>query len=202
MLAGSLLPEWLSAEDAERLFPTPQQTAGPFYPVPEIAKQTHNDVDLTRKFPKDEIAKGEVVQVGGQILSTTGAPLKGTIVEIWQASTAGRYNHPRDRNPVPLDNKFQFWGRMITGEDGKYAFKTIRPGEYPGRSPHIHYRVIAAGHRELFTQMYFAEFGRKNTADFIYKSLSRQGRNSVTVEFNKAADKVAAGNFDVVMDKT
>ncbi len=197
---GLILPAHLLAAD-QTCVPTPAQTSGPFYPVPEIARQEVHDTDLTRRFEKDELAKGEILTVGGQVRDRDCRPIKGAIVEIWQASTSGRYNHERDRNPAELDENFQYWGRMTTGEEGKYSFRTIKPGEYPGRTPHIHFRVIVPGQRDLITQMYFESEGRSNAKDGIYRRLSRTERNQVTVAFARAdkKDDAKSGTFDVVI---
>ena len=188
---------------AETLPVTPTQTAGPFYPIPPISQQKFKDTDLTRKLGDDEVAKGELIVVEGKILDTNGQPIKNAVVEVWQAGTSGKYNHPRDDNQVPLDNNFQYWGTTLTDQNGSYSFKTIKPGEYPGRSPHIHYHVAAAGFRRMLTQMYFAQEGKANAKDFIYRNLSKKARDQVTVEFEKCKQLKdgTRGNFDVVLAK-
>ncbi len=57
--------------------------------------------------------------------------LAGAMVEIWQANRHGRYSHERDPNPAPLDPNYQGWAQIVTGDDGGYAFRTIKPGAYP-----------------------------------------------------------------------
>ena len=115
--------------------PTPPETEGPFYPETSIEKQLFNDTDLIRKMGDHEAAKGQPTRVFGKVQDQSGRPIKGAIVEVWQACASGRYNHARDNNnPSLLDNNFQFWGRSITAGDGKYSFKTIIPGKYPGRN--------------------------------------------------------------------
>lgn len=197
-VAGGLA-RWTVAE--EQKLATPQQTAGPYYPIPAISKQKHSDNDLTRKLGEDQVAKGEVLAISGRVIDRAGKPLTGAVVEVWQASTDGRYNHPRDKNPTPLDKNFQYWGRMSADEEGRYAFKTIKPGEYPGRTPHIHFRVLAPQYRELLTQAYFADEAKKNAKDGIYRRLSRAERDAVTMELSKTSDKdkPRAGQFEIVL---
>ncbi len=179
---------------------TPSQTPGPFYPQPAIKDQKFHDTDLVRKMDKDVAAMGEEIKIDGVIRDVTGKPVENAVVEIWQACASGRYNHARDNNPAKLDDKFQYWGVGKTGEDGWYSFRTIRPGEYPGRTSHVHCRVLAPGFRGVVTQMYFADRGARNARDFIYNSLSKPDRNAVTVEFAKATDaKVPNGTFDLVL---
>ena len=186
---------------------TPQQTEGPFYPKPTIEQQLFNDTDLRRKLDNHAFARGQDCQINGTILDRKGKPVRNSVVEIWQACASGRYNHSRDNeNQALLDNNFQFWGRAITGEDGKYSFKTIIPGKYPGRTArHIHYRVQAQGFKRCSTQCYFSEYGDDNRRDGIYSSLDRKGREQLTVELDKSAagkDKsrsLWSGKFDLVL---
>lgn len=205
------LPGWVLGKNMlwvpQELPLTPMQTEGPFYPETTIEQQLHNDTDLTRKLDNHELAKGRIVVVSGIIQDRGGRPLRGAVVEAWQACASGRYNHSRDsENPSLLDNNFQFWGRVVTGEDGRYAFKSIIPGKYPGRNGrHIHFRVDADGFKRLSTQCYFDEYGEDNARDGIYMSLTREERGLVTVELDKpkAAEgkkpKPWNGTFDMVL---
>ena len=167
---------------------TPDQTEGPFYPEVDIEKQLHNDTDLIRKLSDHEAARGQQIVVSGIVRNKRGEPINGSVVEVWQACASGRYNHSLDddgRNK--LDNNFQFWGRTITGKDGRYSFHTIIPGKYPGRfGRHIHYRIDAAGYRRLTTQCYFDQFGKDNARDGIYSDLTRKERQLVTIQVDKS----------------
>ena len=210
--AGATLafPGWVLGKNSlwmpEELPVTPTQTEGPFYPETSIEKQLFSDTDLIQKLGGHEYAKGQPVAITGTVRDRSGRPLPGAVVEIWQACATGRYNHSRDnRNPALLDNNFQFWGRAITAGDGKYFFKTIIPGKYPGRTGrHIHYRIDSEGFKRLSTQSYFADFGEDNMRDGIYKRLSPKERKLVTVEFDKPKSDDGKtnpwrGNFDIVL---
>ncbi|MEM1110262.1 MAG: protocatechuate 3,4-dioxygenase [Pseudomonadota bacterium] len=139
---------------------TPGQVEGPFYPVDTRGER---DVDLTQLEGHAEAAKGESIIVRGTVLGRRGEALPGAVVDIWQANQHGRYNHPRDPNPAPLDPDFQGWGIMKTSRQGEYGFKTIKPGAYPlaplggrgWRCRHIHFKVSCPGYQPLTTQMYF-----------------------------------------------
>lgn len=138
---------------------TPAQTEGPFYPSRD---QADKDADLTRIEGQDGVALGEVVEIEGQVLDASGAPIADAVVDVWQANSAGRYAHERDPNPAPLDPNFQGWAVMTTGADGGYRFRTVKPGAYPvtgdwSRPPHIHFKVSRRGYREVTTQMYFQD---------------------------------------------
>lgn len=143
--------------------PTPRQMEGPYYPPKaQIDAQTDKDNDLTVVKGQTGQATGRVVYVMGQVRDVRCRPIEGAVVEIWQASEQGRYRHPRDtQNPAPLDPQFQYWGTYTTDKEGRYLFKTIKPGAYPigrggVRPSHIHFKVTHRDFREFITQMYFA----------------------------------------------
>src|SRR3954451_18797060 len=139
---------------AATLLPTPQQTAGPFYP---LSLPADSDNDLVQVTGHNGTEKGTVSYVTGHILDPEGRPLSGARVEIWQCDTNGRYHYVRDdRADTPLDDNFQGYGRTVADETGGYRFRTIRPVPYPGRSPHIHFAVSGPGLPRFTTQMYVA----------------------------------------------
>jgi protocatechuate 3,4-dioxygenase beta subunit len=136
--------------------PTSEQSMGPFYPV---AKPADRDADLTVIQGKLGKAKGQVLYLMGQVMDLKGKPVPGAQIEIWQANTFGKYTHPGDRNPAPLDPNFEGYGLFITDQTGRYRFKTIKPAPYPAtadwvRPPHIHFQITTKTNR-FVTQMYF-----------------------------------------------
>ena len=120
-----------------------------------------HDHDLTAQHDGEPL--GERIFVHGRVLDEDGRPVRGALVEVWQANAAGRYQHKVDNHDAPLDPNFSGAGRMITDEDGRYCFKTIKPGAYPWgnhhnawRPAHIHFSLFGAGIlSRLVTQMYF-----------------------------------------------
>jgi protocatechuate 3,4-dioxygenase beta subunit len=141
---------------AETLRPTPQETFGPFFPV--STPPTH-DFDLTQIAGQPGRALGQVIEVSGRVRRLDGSPVKGAKIEIWQANAAGRYRHPMDKNPAPLDPNFEGVALLRTTDDGHYLLRTVKPGPYPDpaggmRTPHIHFDVITDDYR-LVAQMYF-----------------------------------------------
>lgn len=119
------------------------------------------DHDLTAQHGGTPI--GERIIVSGRVLDTEGKPLRGTLVEIWQANAAGRYRHVWDRWAAELDPYFSGAGRVVTDDEGRYRFVTIKPGPYPWgnhhnawRPAHIHFSLLGrAFAQRLVTQMYF-----------------------------------------------
>ena len=117
------------------------------------------------------------------MFDTEGKPLRGTLVEIWQANAAGRYRHRWDSWPAPLDPNFSGAGRCVTDDQGRYSFTTIKPGPYPWgnhynawRPAHIHFSLMGrAFAQRLVTQMYFP--GDPFFAyDPIFNSVARRAR--------------------------
>lgn len=142
---------------AKALQATPPEVEGPFYPV---TPQDDKDFDLTQVEGRHGVAEGRHIIVTGSVLNIQGQAIPLATVEIWQANAKGRYRHPRDPNPAPLDPNFQGWAIVLTDEHGEFRFKTVMPGAYPAsrswvRPPHIHFKVSKKGYAELTTQMYF-----------------------------------------------
>lgn len=178
---------------------TPPQTEGPFYPIQD---QLDKDTDLTRVAGRSKTAEGEICLVSGIVQDEFCQPIKGALVEIWQACVTGKYNHPADPNPARLDPNFQYWGRTVTNEKGEYLFRTIVPGAYPAtatwmRPPHIHFKVHLRGFEELTTQMYW-KGNPLNKADRILQNLSPAERALVEVDF-KNNHGVPHGVFNLTL---
>jgi len=181
---------------------TPAQTEGPFFPKKD---QADKDLDLTRVEGHSESALGEVVEISGRVVDESGLAVPGARVDVWQANSAGRYDHEADPNPAPLDPNFQGWARLVTDAQGRYRVRTIKPGHYPvregwSRPPHIHFKVAQRGYREITTQMYFAGEAL-NEVDLLWKELSPEDRARVTVTFAASAGSAPAGAFDIVLKK-
>lgn len=153
---GFALSGAASSVFAEALKRTPGEILGPFYPV---LRSVERSADLTSLPGKPGRAAGQVIYVMGRVLNVEGRPLKGARVELWQANTHGRYTHPSDTNPAPLDPSFEGFALQDTDAEGRYRFKTIKPGAYPAtatwmRPPHLHFEVTGKINR-VVTQMYF-----------------------------------------------
>lgn len=181
---------------------TPEQTEGPFYPIQD---QKDKDWDLTQVQGRAGKARGEIVILHGVVQDPTCHPIAGALVEIWQACDTGKYNHPSDPNTADLDPNFQYWGRYVTDKDGKFKFKTIKPGAYPAaegwiRPPHIHMKVHLRGYEEVTTQLYFKEEVMLNQKDYILQRLSHLERENVIIEFkNRPGNSHREGNAVITL---
>jgi len=183
--------------------PTPRQARGPFYPT-DIPADAGSDLVIERDGRR---ARGELVQLTGRILDIAGRPSANAQVEIWQCNASGRYHHPRDTHTAPLDPLFRGYGVVRTDVEGRYAFRTIRPVPYPGRTPHIHFAVDApagatGAARSLVTQMY-VRGEPQNTRDGLLSWLAPAERERLMAHFVRVAGttdgKTWRVTFDVVL---
>jgi protocatechuate 3,4-dioxygenase beta subunit len=187
---------------ADELVRTPRQTEGPFYPD-KMPLDTDNDLLII----SDALtpAVGEVTHLSGRILDVHGDPVRNALVEIWQVDGHGAYLHSGTSNRDKRDSHFQGYGRFLTGSSGEYYFRTIKPVKYPGRCPHIHYKVGKSG-KELLTTQCYVKGDPANARDGIYRGLrDPKARDAVTVAFDPLpGSRVGelAARFDIVLGLT
>ena len=130
-----------------KVIPTGEMTLGPFFPR-EFAQGAN---DLAGK------AKGEAIEITGRVTQADGRALDNVVLEIWQADSQGRFDNP----------DFFGWGRAATDPSGFYRFRTMRPGAYEGRLPHINFCILYSGlMRQLQTTMFF-EAGKDPVLDAV-----------------------------------
>jgi protocatechuate 3,4-dioxygenase beta subunit len=168
------------------------------------------DHDLTRQHQGEPL--GERIIVHGQVRESDGRPVPHTLVEVWQANSAGRYSHDNDRHPAPLDPNFTGVGRCLTDAEGRYRFVTVRPGAYPWRNhdnawrpAHIHFSLFGRAFvQRMITQMYFPGdplFGQ----DPIFNAVPEAARSRLIASFDLSATmpEWALGfRFDIVLRGT
>ena len=187
--------------NSSKRIPTEEQVEGPFYPV---IKPVDQDTDLTVIRGKNEKAQGQVIYLMGRVLNLNGESLPGARVEIWQANSFGRYTHPSDTNPAPLDPNFEGYGVQVTDAEGRYRFKTIKPSGYPvpgglTRPPHIHFCVTSSTNR-LITQLYF-EGESLNEGDPFFKNA--RNKESITTKLTPPTEDMEpdalVANWDITL---
>ena len=204
-LAGSAASITLAGNKAvSSLLPfTPVEAEGPFYPV---TPQEDKDEDLTRIKGHHTSAQGEPIYVTGQVMNHQGQPLANASVEIWQANAKGRYRHPRDPNPAPIDNHFQGWAIVTTDAQGHFRFKTIKPGAYPAsaqwiRPPHIHFKISKEHYQALITQMYFPDEAL-NEADLLLQHKKPSERSLMIAKRGALLNAIEVFKFPIVLRTT
>ncbi len=171
--------------------PTPSQTIGPFF----------HDALLDRD--RSELVSSdhpEAIKIRGTIYDGAGEVLPDSMVEIWQANRAGRYDHPADyRKDLSLDEDFSGFGRSGTDAGGEFSFLTVKPGRVPGQegslqAPHVMVSVFARGLLErLVTRIYFPNEEEANADDPVLSSIEDQKLRRTLI----ARDEGDALRFDI-----
>jgi protocatechuate 3,4-dioxygenase beta subunit len=187
---------------ADELVRTPKQTEGPFYPN-KMPLDTDNDLLIINDAMTPAV--GEITHLEGRILDAKGDPIRNALVEIWQVDNNGAYLHTGTSNKDKRDANFQGFGRFLTGSTGEYYFRTLKPVPYPGRTPHIHFKIRRAG-KELLTTQCYIKGHEGNAKDGIYKRITDdKARESVTIDFAPIADSrigELSAKFDIVLGFT
>lgn len=136
---------------------TSAQTVGPFF-HPTMLRD-----DMPQHSLVQPDSTGERIRIEGHVFDGERAPVPDAFIEVWQANSHGRYNHPADTRPLPLEPGFSGFARAGTDEDGRYWFETIKPGAVPFdvermQAPHICLAIFARGLlHHLLTRMYFED---------------------------------------------
>lgn len=142
----------------------PAEKSGPVFKADMLHEL---DNDLIRNYAAATGSQGEAIGeriiVHGRVMDETGRPVPRTLLEVWQANAGGRYRHRNDRYLAPLDPNFGGCGRCMSDDEGRYFFRTIKPGPYPWpnhgsdwRPAHIHVSIFGeAFAQRLITQLYF-----------------------------------------------
>jgi|SRR5579871_5041253 len=139
---------------------TLSELSGPFEPERRVEIC---DGDFSSATPGGPRAIGQLMNISGRVTDEDGAPIAGAMIEIWQANAAGKYIHEWDRHQAPIDPNFTGQGRFLTDREGRYRFRTIKPGGYPvmesdwwWRPPHIHFSIFGPSWMDRFiTQIFF-----------------------------------------------
>jgi protocatechuate 3,4-dioxygenase alpha subunit len=172
---------------------TASQTVGPYFKI-----------GLTRSLANvlvEDATEGRRIRVEGRVLDGEGQPVVDAMIEIWQANTHGRYDHPEDGQDKPLDPAFKGFGRTETDAEGRYWFATIKPGPVPGpgntlQAPHIGVVVFARGMPiHTYTRIYFADEAA-NATDPVLTSIADGGRRGTLIT---GLDGDASYIFDIVL---
>jgi protocatechuate 3,4-dioxygenase beta subunit len=191
-LPALALTPWLPAHGQALRPATPPLTEGPFYPTEPPAER---DADLARIAGRSP-ARGKPLAFGGRLLERTGRPVAGRVVEIWHCDEFGHY-HLVGQPGADGDAGFQGWGEAVTAPDGTFAFRTIKPAPYPGRTPHIHFTVRDGRGRRMLTSQAFFEGESGNERDFLYRQLGDAAR-LVTVRL-EGDSRGLKGALDIVL---
>jgi protocatechuate 3,4-dioxygenase alpha subunit len=196
---------------AQRLGYLPQtasQTAGPYVHI-GLAPQAagfdifENNFSPVMVTPK---TRGERITIEGRVFDGSGTPLRDALVEIWQANSVGKYNHPADRQDLEIDPEFRGWGRAAADfNTGLYRFETIKPGAVMGRhgrqmAPHVSFWIVARGiNIGLNTRMYFADETDVNAADPVLNLIEIESRRQTLIAQRSKRGEETVYTFDIVL---
>ena len=150
---------------------TPSVTEGPYYTPSTPRRADLREADIA----------GETLVLSGLVLTPDCRPVPGAAIDIWHCDARGRY-----------DNRgFRLRGHQFADAAGGFRFRTIRPGIYPGRTPHIHVKVQGRATRLLTSQLYFPDRPYDNVGDSLY-------RDELLLRLDRAGETWRA-RFDFVL---
>jgi protocatechuate 3,4-dioxygenase, alpha subunit len=174
---------------------TPTQTIGPFF-SPALLRDVMNVLTT-------DSTTGQRIRIEGRIVDGAGNVVPDALIEIWQANSHGRFNHPRDQRDLPLDPEFGGFGRSGTDDDGVYWFETIKPGPVPFQgdqlqAPHLSVTVHARGMlNHAQTRLYF-EDEAANATDPILALVPTERRGTL-IASRHDADGTVTYRLDIVL---
>jgi protocatechuate 3,4-dioxygenase beta subunit len=149
---------------------TPAQTEGPYF-----KRSSPERVELL-----EAGMAGQPIELVGFVLTRDCKPVAGALLDFWQADDKGRYDN----------SGFRLRGHQFTDTEGRYRLRSVVPGNYPGRTRHIHVKVQPRGGRVLTTQLYFpGEAQNRSDGLFRKELLVRTAKNEGWL----------AGRFDFVV---
>jgi len=166
---------------------TTSQTVGPYFQI-GLARFCVDDLTAPG-------VPGERIEIAGRVLDGDGEPIPDAVIEIWQADAEGTYPPEPDARETEgeIPNKdrkqseklaFRGYGRVPTGTDGTFHFKTIKPGRVPApdgtlQAPHIAISIFMRGLlRRLVTRIYFPD-DEANADDFALKLVEPTRRETL-----------------------
>jgi len=175
--------------------PTASQTVGPFF---NFGLTT--DANLGKLAGPE--AEGERIRLSFRVTDGDGEPTPGdAMIELWQADSAGCYQHPADAR-ASGNCGFPGFGRLETDLEGRCTFETIKPGRVAApdgslQAPHINVLVFARGLlRHLHTRVYF-EGDPANARDPVLALVPEERR--ATLMARPCESHPGAWSFDIVL---
>ncbi len=174
---------------------TPSQTVGPFF-HPTLIKSGENIL-------ADDQTNGQHILIIGKVFDGGGKPMTDALLEIWQADAQGFFNHPADPNCTWADPHFHGFGRSSTVDDGRFEFKTVKPGPVAGhggqpQAPYINIRIFSRGLLiQVYTRLYFSDESA-NQSDPTLNSIE-PGRRSTLIAVRQESSDLPIYRFDIHM---
>ena len=183
-----------------QLLQTPSQTVGPFFAYGLTPNQYGYDFkSLFTPVLAQPQARGEHIQITGQVIDGAGNTMHDAMVEISQADGDGKL--ARSAAEVAASG-FSGFGRCGTGTFAKhhYVFDTVKPGAVAaGQAPYVTVCVTARGMLvHNFTRIYFDDETAANAQDSVLASVPAERRATLIAKREVTGDGVAY-RFDIRM---
>jgi protocatechuate 3,4-dioxygenase beta subunit len=150
---------------------TPATTEGPYY---QEGAPLRTEI-FTPTTP------GDPIMLSGYVYDTDCKPIAGASLDFWQADGEGNYDN----------QEFNLRGQQKTDASGRYVLYTVIPGEYPGRTPHIHVKVRASDSSETLTTQLFIPGVASNSGDTIF--------NESLLVTMQDSEAIQSASFDFVV---
>ena len=151
--------------------PTLTETEGPFFKPRSPQRSDLREAGI----------EGRAVELSGYVLTRSCRRVAGALVDLWHADNAGNYDN----------TGFRLRGHVFTNDEGRFSFRTIIPGLYPGRTRHYHVKIQAPGERSVLTTQFYFPDERRNRTDELF-------RRELVMQIARANDTLLA-RFDVVL---
>ena len=182
------------------LIPSASQTVGPFF---NFGLTTNHALGIMA--PDD--AEGEHITLIFRVIDGEGQPTPGdSMIELWQADSQGRYQHPVDPRFATADKNFSGFGRLETDANGVCVFETVKPGSVVGRrghrpmAPHINFWIVARGiNIGLNTRMYFSDEAAANGADPVLNLVEPDVRRQTLIAQREQRGTEVVYRFDIYL---
>lgn len=152
--------------------PLPENIEGPYYKAgsPE------------RGVLRDENTVGTPLALTGYVYDTNCNPISRAWIDFWQTDGAGNY-----------DNEgYLLRGHQYTDTNGRYYLTTVIPGEYPGRTPHIHVKIKPTENSPIITTQLYIPNVEKNKTDTLF--------NEATLIDVADSDNGVKATYDFVLE--
>jgi protocatechuate 3,4-dioxygenase alpha subunit len=185
---------------------TASQTAGPYLHIGMAPAAAGLDIWKDERWnvlvgPK---TKGQRIRLEGTVYDGEGVLVRDAQIEIWQANTYGKYDHPADTQDKPLDPAFHGWGRAVSDfKTGLWWFETVKPGPVMGRggrpmAPHINASIFARGiNVHLNTRIYFEDEADANAVDPVLNLVELPPRRETLIAKREERDGQTVYRFDI-----
>jgi protocatechuate 3,4-dioxygenase beta subunit len=155
--------------------------------------------------------KGETCLFEGRVIDLEGKPIEGATIDVWSDNAEGYY----DVQQPDMQPKWNNRGIFLTGADGTYSFRGIRPvsypipddgpvgqmlkalGRHPNRPAHMHFIVSAPGYETIVTHT-FVDGDEWLTSDAVF---GVKASLIAAIEDGLPGDTDWRSNFDFVMER-